>query len=222
MQRVCNPGPRLVHHMTRTSSGVKAEKVFSWPSPTKPRSAQLSVLAEPQLSSGRAGLAGGQERGHAGARARAWRWCGSRRVVMRRGGDSRAPMLTIECVGPQEFWGPPRAALITPRRGRVGPRPGGASRSHGACALHRVDANAVRGGDHPHARAILPAQIGRCCGQLGRSRSAPMSTLPCPTVVARPVVPGLMLGCRCRPTGNDRHQFVAALFPASIAGIPWY
>ena len=97
---------------------------------------------------------------------------------MRRGGDSRAPMLTIECVGPQEFWGPPRAALITPRRGRVGPRPGGASRSHGACALHRVDANAVRGGDHPHARAILPAQIGRCCGQFGRSRSAPMSKLP--------------------------------------------
>jgi hypothetical protein len=57
--------------------------------------------------------------------------------------------------------GAARTKRVAPGGGRVARCPVNLAISLRVCnALHRVDANTVRGRDHPHARAILPAQIG--------------------------------------------------------------
>ena len=62
--------------------------------------------------------------------------------------------------GPRANWVPSEVVDHTPE-GRVGPCSVGLaiSLSVGGDALHRVDARAMRGRDHAHAWAILPAQI---------------------------------------------------------------
>ena len=70
-------------------------------------------------------------------------------------------------------------------------------------ALHRVDAHAMRGSDHPHARAILLAQISEDrafdVGIETRTHMflnyRPLADLGMPNPIAAPGVPRLIVIC---------------------------